>query len=79
MVTVYECCMMGDVEIFTSLLKVILICITSFESHLPLHQHTKLREPRIYVPVCGEEIGNWGKDGVGWLCKAWVRMELWSV
>jgi len=62
---------MGDVEGFRSLLKVILICITSSESHHPLHQHTKLGEPRIYVPVCSEEIGNWGEDGVGWLCKAW--------
>jgi hypothetical protein len=57
--------MMGDVEIFKSLLKVGLICITSFESYLPLHQHTKLREPRIYVPVCGEEIGNWGRRRCG--------------
>ena len=67
--------MMGDVESFKFLLKVILICITSSESRLPLHQHTKLREPRISVPVCGEEIGNWGEGGVGWPCKAWVRVE----
>jgi hypothetical protein len=57
--------MMGDVESFESLLKVILICITSSESHLPLHQHTKPREPRIHVPVCGEEIGNWGRRRCG--------------
>jgi len=71
--------MMGDVERLKFLLKVILICIPSSESHLPLHQHTKRREPRIYVPFCGEEIGNWGEDRVGWLCKAWVRVELWSI
>lgn len=71
-----KCCMVGDVERFKFLLKVILICVSSSESHLPLHQHTKRRERRIYVPVCGEEIGNWGEDGVGWLCKAWVRVEL---